>query len=356
MNFKKILIINPYGIGDVLFTIPVIKNLRLAYPQARIAYLANRRTSDFLKLNSDIAQVFVYERDEFVESYRQNPLKFIQKWFELFKCIKKERFDVVFDFSLNSTFGFLSAACGIKNRVGFDYRKRGRFLTDRVALAGYEEKHVIEYYLDLLRLFQIPIKTTEMRLDVPLHDIQWAQGWLNNHKIDSALKPLIAVLPGGGASWGKAAKYKRWPASKYAQLIDKIIENFDADIILMGDSKEEELCREVASFSHFPLHFAVGETSLPGLAALLMQCRGAIVNDGGPLHVAEAVGVKTVSIFGPVDPQVYGPYPVKGHLVVQKGLPCQPCYRRFRMANCGHISCLGDLSVEEVYRKVESIL
>ena len=140
-----------------------------------------------------------------------------------------------------------------------------------------------------------------MKLDVPSQDIQWAKEWLKRHKIDPA-KPLIAVLPGGGASWGKAARYKRWPASNYAHLIDKIIENFDAGIILMGDSKEEELCREVVSQAHFPLHFAVGETSLLGLAALLMQCQGAIVNDGGP-HVAVAVGVKTVSIFGPVDPK-----------------------------------------------------
>ena len=90
------------------------------------------------------------------------------------------------------------------------------------------------------------------------------------HKIDPA-KPLIAVLPGGGASWGKAARNKRWSAPNYAHLIDKIIENFDAAIILMGDSKEEELCREVVSLAHFPLYFAVGETSLLGLAALLKQ-------------------------------------------------------------------------------------
>ena len=138
MDFKKILIINPYGIGDVLFTTPVISNLRLAYPQATIAYLANRRTADFLKFNPDIAQVFVYERDEFVDVYRQNPFKFIKNDLEFFNSIKQQGFDVVFDFSLNSTFGFLSAACGIKKRVGFDYRKRGRFLTDRIPLLGFE--------------------------------------------------------------------------------------------------------------------------------------------------------------------------------------------------------------------------
>jgi heptosyltransferase-2 len=356
MDFKKILIINPHGIGDVLFTTPIISNLRLAYPKATIAYLANRRTVDFLKFNPDVVQVFVYERDEFVEAYRQNPLKFIQKSLEFFHNVKKENFDVVFDFSLNSTFGFLTAACGINRRVGFDYRKRGRFLTDKVPMAGYEEKHVVEYYLDLLRRIQIPVLTKQMTLNVPSGDIQWAQEWLKGHHINPAAKPLIAVLPGGGASWGKAAKNKRWAAVNYAHLIDKIIENFDADIILMGDPKEEELCREVVQSAHFPVHFAVGETSLLGLAALLMQCKGAIVNDGGPLHVAAAVGVKTVSIFGPVDPHVYGPYPLGGHTVVQKALPCQPCYRRFRMANCAHISCLGELSVEEVYRKVQNIL
>jgi lipopolysaccharide heptosyltransferase II len=347
MDFKKILIINPYGIGDVLFTTPVISNLRLAYPQAHIAYLANRRTADFLKLNPDINQVFVYERDEFVGS--------IPKYLELFNNIRQQGFEAVFDFSLNSGLGFLSAACGIKKRVGFDYRKRGRFLTDRVFMSGYEEKHVVEYYLDLLRAAQVPIKTKQIKLEVPDRDIQWAQEWLNRHQIDPA-KPLIAVLPGGGASWGKAARFKRWAPLNYAHLIDKIIENFDAAVILMGDSKEEGLCREVVSLAHFPLHFAVGETTILGLAALLLLAQGAIVNDGGPLHVAAAVGVKTVSIFGPVDPQVYGPYPVANHTVAQKGLPCQPCYRRFRMSQCSHISCLRDLSVEEVYRKVQNIL
>ena len=343
----KILIINPYGIGDVLFTTPVISNLRQAYPEATIAYLANGRTADFLKLNPDIAQVFIYERDAFVGHYH--------KYLELFHAINKEAFDLVFDFSLNSSFGFLSAACGIKKRVGLDYRNRGRFLTHRIPLRGFEGKHVIEYYLDLLRLIDVPVKTRAMTFIVPPQDAQWAQEWLVRKNIDLS-KPMIAVIPGGGASWGKAARFKRWAVPKYAQLIDKIIENFDGAIILMGDPKEMELCRELSSLVHFPIHFAVGETSLMGLAALLKRCQGAIVNDGGPLHVAEAVGIKTISIFGPVDPFVYGPYPGDGHVVVQKDLPCQPCYRRFRMANCEHINCLGELSVEEVYRKVKSIL
>jgi heptosyltransferase II len=355
MNIKKILIINPYGIGDVLFTTPVIKNLRLSYPQAHIAYLANRRTTDFLKVNPSINQVYVYERDEFVEAYRQSPLKFIQKWFSLLKAVRREKFEVVFDFSLNSTFGFLSAVSGIKRRIGFNYRGRGRFLTDKIVLIGFEGKHVVDFFLDLLKFVDVPVVDQHLSLDVPDRDIQWARDWLIKNKID-ARKPLVAVFPGGGASWGNEARFRLWGAAHYAQLVDKIIENFDAAIILLGDSKDEALCREVSRLAHFPLYDAVGQTSLLGLAALFKQCRAAIINDAGSVHVAAAVGVKALSIYGPVDPSVYGPYPPAEHRTVSKGLPCQPCYRRFRMPPCGHISCLRDLSVEEVYRKVQSLL
>ncbi len=231
--FKKILIINPYGIGDALFTTPVISNLRLDLPGSSIAYLANQRTADFLKFNPDITKVFVYDRDEFVAVYRRSPLKFVQKWFEFASSIKQEGFDLVLDISLNSTFGFLCAVCGIKRRVGFNYRNRGRFLTDKIPFTGYEDKHIIEYNLDLLRHLQIPVSTRQMTFNIPSRDIQWAKEWLTDHKIDPA-KPLIAVLPGGGASWGKDARNRRWPTSKYADLVDKIIENFDRNSNIIG--------------------------------------------------------------------------------------------------------------------------
>jgi lipopolysaccharide heptosyltransferase II len=339
----------------VLFTTPVISNLRRAYPQAHIAYLANRRTADFLKLNPDINQVFVYERDVFVDAYRQNRLKFAQKWLSFLNEIRREHFEVVFDFSLNTTFGFLSFASGIKRRIGFNYRSRGRFLTDKIELIGFENKHMVDHFLDLLKFIDVPVVDQHLTLAVPDQDIQWAKEWLVKHEVD-VRKPLVAVFPGGGASWGNEARFRLWGAANYAQLVDKIIENFDAAVILLGDSKDEALCREVSRLAHFPLYDAVGQTSLLGLAALFKQCRAAIINDAGSVHVAVAVGVKALSIYGPVDPNVYGPYPPAEHMTVQKGLPCQPCYRRFRMPQCSHVSCLRDLSVEEVYRKVQNIL
>ncbi len=352
---NNILIVNPFGIGDVLFTTPLIANLKRAHPQARIVYLCNRRAAEVLSADQGIAKVLVYERDEFVAVYKKNPIEFAMKWLGLAYEIREARFDVVFDFSLNSTFGFLGLYAGIKRRIGFDHKGRGRLLSERIPLAGYEGRHVIEHYLDLLNRVGVPVTERYMSISVGASEEKWAKDWLKEKGI--ALDSLIiALVPGGGQSWGAAAKNKRWPADKYARLADNIFAKCPGVIILLGDSKETQLAQDLIKQAHVPLYSAVGQTSILQMAALMRHCRLVIVNDGGPLHIAVAAGVKTVSIFGPVDPRVYGPYPSEGHVVIQKGLACQPCYRRFRMAQCSHVACLNNLSIEEVTRKVESLL
>ncbi|MBF0570193.1 MAG: glycosyltransferase family 9 protein, partial [Candidatus Omnitrophica bacterium] len=127
-------------------------------------------------------------------------------------------------------------------------------------------------------------------------------------------------------------------------------------IILMGDKGDVEFCEAVASkMSRRPV-IAAGETTLGRSAALMDRCRFLVMNDGGAMHIAAALGVVPVVIFGPVDEKVYGPFPTEDQVVVKKGLPCQPCYRNFRMSDCQHMSCLRTLTVDEVYRKVEQLL
>jgi lipopolysaccharide heptosyltransferase II len=345
----KILIINPFGIGDVLFTTPLISHLRNLYPDAFIGYVANRRAADIVQSNPKINQVYVYERDEF-------KVDLIPSWLKFFKDIKSGGFDMVFDFSLNSTFGFFSLVCGIPKRMGYDYKGRGRFLTHKIILKGYEGRHIIEYYLDLAKFIDnSTVLSPAMELVIDQNHQQWAKAWIKAAGI-VLNQPMVAIIPGGGASWGKDAALKRWPASQYALLMDKIVAKSKATIILMGDLKEQSLAQELARHSSYPIYDAVGKTTLLQMAALLKLCSVVIVNDGGPLHMAVAAGVKTVSIFGPVDPVLYGPYPLGNHRVVSKGLACQPCYRQFRKAACSHLSCLNQLSVEEVFNQVERSL
>ena len=355
MKLEKILIINIFGIGDVLFTTPLIENLKNFNSQMSIGYLCNRRAEPVLRTNPKIDKIFLYERDEFVAYAKKSKILYWKKIKDLIDEIRKEQYDTVLDVSMNGLTGFLSWAAGIKKRVGLNYKNRNPFLNRKIVFKGYEERHVVEYYLDLLRTLEIPITSNELKLYLESGDEAWVDQFLKNKGLNPSL-PLMGIVPGGGASWGKEALYKRWPAESYSKLADKMVEKFNAQIILMGASEEKELCLTVAGGMKKPPVFACGETTISRFAALARRCRVNIVNDGGPLHVAVAVGAKTVSIFGPVDEKVYGPYPHGNHQVVTKNLACRPCYRNFRRAACEHISCLKDISVEDVFNTVNEVM
>ena len=367
---RKVLIINTFGIGDVLFTTPLISNLKTAYPDVYIGYLCNRRTSPLLEHNTKVNRIFIYARDELNVIYKRSRWQYWKVFGAFVRSIKEERFDIVLDVSLSGFTAFLTWWIGIPYRVGFDYKRRGFFLNKKIPLKGYEDKHVVEYYLDLLREIGVPIKHKAMELPLIKEDMDWASGFLKENGVPgrppvprsgtysagAAGGPVIGLVPGGGESWGKEAVYKRWPTGSFAKLADKLIEKSAAQIILLGGPADSPLCEEIVRGMRNPCLALCGKTSLTQFAALTQRCALIVTNDGGPLHVAVAAGSKTVSIFGPVDEIVYGPYPSGIHKVVKKDLACQPCYRRFRRADCAHIRCLNELTVEEVFGKVEEIL
>ncbi len=353
---RRALFINPFGIGDVLFTIPTMMALIAQNPGIEIGYLVNRRCEEIVRQFPQIKHVFVYERDEMVAKTKGNPLAFFREWNTLIERMRSAQFDVAFDFSLNALYGFLCARAGIPKRVGYDYKSRGRFLTDKIPFHGYDNRHVIDYYLDVLPHAGLNAPTgARMVLPIAKEHHAWADQWIKTQGIDTS-KPLIAIVPGGGQSWGGNAKSKRWPIEQYIALADKIVENYDAAIILMGGLNELDLCQQIHTAIPKASYIAAGQTHILQMAALMTRTQLAIVNDGGPLHVAVASDVKTVAIFGPVDDKVYGPYPGHHHRVVKANLPCQPCYRQFRMSDCSHLSCLNTLSVEAVYGKVRELL
>ncbi len=357
MKFKKILLINIFGIGDVLFTTPFITQLKSAFPDLFIGYLANRRTAPVLKNHPKIDRVYIYERDEFDRLWRTSKLAFMRRGREFLKDIRSEGFDTAVDFSLNSGINFLIAGAGIPRRLGYNFKNRSPWLTLKFPLAGYEEQHVVVYYNDLLRQMGIEPRPTPTEIPVTAAEEAWAEQWLLKAKIPEG-RTVFGVVPGGGASWGKDAAKKRWAPENYAKLADKLVEMFDSTIILVGDEGEADLCAKVASLMTRPAINACGQTTIGQFAALARRLTVMIVNDGGPLHMAVAAGARTVSLFGPVDERVYGPYAPgvsRQHAVAALDLSCRPCYRRFRMSDCAHGSCLKNLTVEEVLKKVESL-
>lgn len=310
-----------------------------------------------VSLNPKVNKVFVFEKDEYREALKRSGLHFLKKTADTLKEIHQENFDALIDLSLNSQINFFLQWTGIRERIGFNYKGRGRFLTKKIPLEGYEKKHVVEYYLDLLVALGFPIKHRQLEIFMNAEDQHQVRQAFEKNGFKASDR-LIAVFPGGGASWGPSAGYKRWAAENYAELCDKMIEKFSAKVILMGNPEEKGLCRFVVNAMRHPAMDLSGEFSLGQSAAALKGCRLAVLNDGGPLHMAVAVGIKTVSVFGPVDEHVYGPFPPDSHEheVVTSSIPCRPCYRRFRMAECEHRNCLKLISVNQVLEKVARLL
>ncbi|RLE47175.1 MAG: lipopolysaccharide heptosyltransferase II [Candidatus Methanomethylicota archaeon] len=355
-KFKRILIINPYGIGDVLFTTPVIRNLKEEFPDARIAYICNSRVRPFLRQDKFLDEVIAFEKEEMVKILKRSKIDFFKKGWAFISSIRKKRFDLVIDYSLNFQFSMFTVFAGIKTRIGLDRKRRSRFLTKRIPLEGFSDKHVVDYYLSVLELIGIQPKRFPLELNMRKEDLDAASDILRMKGINPGKDFCVAICPGGGQSWGEQADRKHWPAVKFAELADQIIKELGVKVMIFAGLKEDSIGNKVSNFmKEKALNFS-GKTSLVEFLSLLSKCKLLIANDGGPLHIAAALGLNVVSIFGPVDEKVYGPYPDQAkHLVIKKDISCRPCYKNFRLADCLHDKeCLISISIEEVFDKVKT--
>jgi len=353
---KRFLIINPFGIGDVLFTTPVIRAIKDNYPESFVGYWCNERVGEVLKNNPEIDTVFALSRGDLKKIFERSLFEGIGKLFKLILDIKKSRFDISLDFSLDHRYSLISKFAGIRSRYGMDYKKRGRFLTHKIGIEGYRSKHVVEYYLELLKSSGLKPKTNKLEVFILGSRRNRCRNILARYGVKEG-ELVIGIAPGAGASWGKDAMYKHWAALKFAQLADKIINKLASKVVILGDQLERPIADVIVNTMKNKAIDLAGKTSLEELVAMISNLDILVTNDGGPLHIGVATGVKTVSIFGPVDERVYGPYPVSDrHIVIKQDLDCRPCYENFRFSGCNNDrKCIEDITVDEVYEAVEKL-
>lgn len=357
---RRVLIVNPYGIGDVLFTLPLLQALRAAQPAMTLGYLCNRRTELLVRAFPGVTIVRVFEKDAFRALWRQSKRRWLSAVRALAGALRADRWDVALDLSLNWQFGAALAAVGIPRRIGFDFRRRGRFLTDRRPLDGFHDRPAADYYLDLLKPLGIaPPTHPTVTLPVTADAARGAEAWLTQAGVSFA-SPIIGVVPGGGASWGSSGAAKRWPAASFADVADRLAAQAGGQVVLFGDRADRPLCDAVAAAMRARAVIAEPAPSLLVLAAALARCRLIVGNDSGALHLATAVGAPSVTIFGPASPIVYGPYPPAAqdrHRIAVNALACRPCYARFRLPPCPwDVRCLTTLAPDEVYALAQPLL
>jgi ADP-heptose:LPS heptosyltransferase len=348
----KILLINPFGIGDMLFSTPLIAILKENLPDSSLYYICNKRTYETIEKCPELDGIFVFEKGDYKELWKKSKPLFFKEFTAFVKKIKDKRFDIAIDMSMGHQYGFLLKLIGVPERIGFDYKRRARFHTKRLAFDGFDGKPIGEYYKDLLRLTGFNIGDRPTKIWWTRDDEDYADKFFQGKGLKRE-DTIIGIMPGGGASFGnEKIAFKRWPPEKFSELADSLIKKMDAKIILMWGPGEEDLLKGVVDLmGERPI--LTPKTTIRQMAALMSRCDCVVCNDSGPLHIAVTAGARTVSIFGPSDQNVYGAYPKSAHhITVTKDISCRPCYKKFKVPSCATLDCLKGLEARDVFLAV----
>lgn len=354
---ENILVINPFGIGDVLFSTPLIRNLRFYYPDAFIAVVAQKQVTPVLENNPSIDKIIPFSRGDFKILSNKSKLRAMGLLFRTLSQIRRAKFDLCIDLSLEHRYSLFLKLLGIKQRIGFNYKQRGRFLTQRINIDGFQDKHVTEYHLELLKFLNKQAKFYQAELFLKQGEKDWAEEFLKQFQV-SRQDLLVGIIPGGGASWGKKADYLQWPYESFAKVCDELSRIPHLKVILLGSPTDVKICQSIARFLKQEPIEAFGKTNLRQFIALIDKCQLIICNDTGPLHISAALAKRIIYFCGPVDERVYGAYPARPERVVmKKDFPCRPCYRNFHVPECDYqLRCLRVITPEEVITQAKRLI
>ncbi|HRR57007.1 MAG TPA: lipopolysaccharide heptosyltransferase II [Acidobacteriota bacterium] len=325
-------------VGDVVMSLPALKELRRLFPNTHLAVVARKWVAD------------LYRNQEFVDEVIVLP----DGRSSLFLAPRLQSFECAVLFQNAFEAALLVRLARIPQRMGYAVQGRGWLLTHKVKpRKELQGKHQTFYYLDLLyRLGLSPrdYLSDKIEADIRLRVTTGARQELEYLLQETALdpeRPLVALHP--GAAYGPA---KRWPAERFARLADLLQQKAKACVVLVGSEDELPLAHRIRSRMETPSVLLHGKTSLPGLLALFERCRLVITNDSGPMHLAAAVGTSQIALFGSTDETATGPLNPRAR-VIAKHPPCSPCFRR----DCPFdMECFRAISVDEVWEAAQEIL
>jgi heptosyltransferase-2 len=262
---------------------------------------------------------------------------------KLIQALRSERFDAAVLFQNAFQAAWMAWCAGIPLRIGYARDGRRSLLSEAVEVpsrASYG--HEAYYYLQLLfrcGLIEKPPAVKEVHLHLADSERRWAAKQLQTVGL-SGRRFLIGICP--GASFGAA---KRWLPERYADLADRLIDALGADVLIFGSPAETPLAEAVArAMAHTPVLVA-GKTTLREFMALLARCHLAVTNDSGPMHLAAALGVPLLAIFGSTNERGTGPIGLRAR-VIKHPVECSPCGLR----ECPiDFRCMTRVSVDDVY-------
>jgi lipopolysaccharide heptosyltransferase II len=342
---RKILVRATNWIGDALISLPALEALQARFPAAEIVLVAKPWVSEVYTHCAAPMRQIIYDP---AGAHRGR-----QGFKKLVGDLRREQFDAAVLFQNAFHAAWMAWRARIPVRIGYARDGRSLLLTEDVPVpppGAYG--HQAYYYLQLLfraGLIERPEPVEPLgrpRLALREAEKSWAARRLETWGL-AGPRRLVGLAP--GASFGPA---KRWPPERFAALADRLIGDLGADVLIFGSAAEEPLAEAVAkAMEHTPLVVA-GKTTLTQFMALAGRCRVLISNDSGPMHLAAAMGLPVVAVFGSTDERSTGPLGERAR-VVKRPADCSPCGLRTCPID---FRCMRQVTVEDVRQAVVEVL
>ncbi|MDI6889920.1 MAG: lipopolysaccharide heptosyltransferase I [Thermodesulfovibrionales bacterium] len=329
---KKILIVKPSSLGDVVHSLPFLNAVKERFPKAEIHWVVAKGLEGLLTGHPMIHKVWLINKDMWKKT-THIPHSF-KELHTLFRKLRKEHFDIVVDLQGLLRSGIITMMTGAPLRVGFKEAREGSrfFYTHKVK--GGRDIHAVDRYLKIAH--SLGCNITDVCFPFPLSS---NSSLITHHS--SLARDYAVMVP--GARW----KTKRWPPEKFGELSSLL----PLRTTIVGSKGDMSTANEIITLSNGKSISLAGKTDLKELIEVIRSARFVVSNDSGPMHIAAALGIPVFAIFGPTDPMRTGPYG-KGHIIIREDLTCSPCFRK----KCNDLKCMKSLSAEKVYGVIKSRL
>ena len=334
---KRILVVKLDHLGDVLLATPVFSNLRQAYPNAELHALTGAWTRVVLEKHPDVNEVLEYNSPTFCRTGPPTPLR---ETFRLYQQLHRQKYDLLVELRSDwriVCFALLRIAPKRLDRAASQ-------VANKLGFPQFTGTHETTRNLDVLHKAGIPTPIQTTTFAVTAADERWVSDFLTTLQIDSE-RPLIALHP------GSPIQIKRWMPERYAELADWLIARKRAQILFVGVKDEIPIITEIQGLMQSASINIAGKTTLTQLASILPQCNVFIGNDSGPMHLAAAVGTRTIGLYGPGDPTRFGPV---GSMcqTIRRRTDCPPCPET--TCRFGEDGCMSAIRVTDVIQTLEA--
>lgn len=338
-KIHRILIRATNWVGDAVMSMPAFEAVRENFPKSHIAVLARPWVAPLYESHPAANEVISYTRGY---GYWKDFSEFLR----VIRFVRSLRFEMAVLFQNAIEAALIARLAGIKIRIGYNTDGRG-FLLSHSVVRGKEvlKLHQVEYYLTVLRALGWDAPTKDPGLRASPESVTRARSLLSSRGIqDHDL--VVGLSP--GAAYGPA---KRWPVERFAAIGDRAIRDWGAKVVVIGTEKEKALGETLISATAPGAVNFCGMTGIGDALALIKRCRLFVSNDSGLMHVAAALKVPTVAIFGSTDSVATGPRG-KNARVVKQDLECSPCLKP--ECSSGY-RCLLAVQPEDVWREMEKL-